>query len=213
MTNLLITIFLGPLGIHKFMQKKYGLGILYLFTFGLFGIGWIVDIIIAVCNLDNKKQKNSNDEYINSLYARMNQELINNSVISAYIEKYSKGVEEIEAMWSVMYNLKIVSGQQADIFISKCYENLADLQNMLQAERKYNYGGDMPLKVPAYVRLAMLYEKQEKYQEAINICVEAIQAGAVNDGNKGKMYGRLARLIKKSGINVSDDILQLSMRA
>ena len=46
MVNLIVTIFLGPLGVHKFMQKKNGLGFLYLFSFGLFGIGWIIDIIL-----------------------------------------------------------------------------------------------------------------------------------------------------------------------
>lgn len=30
---------------HKFYEGKIGMGILYLFTFGLFGIGWIIDII------------------------------------------------------------------------------------------------------------------------------------------------------------------------
>lgn len=30
---------------HKFYEGKIGMGILYLFTAGLFGIGWIVDII------------------------------------------------------------------------------------------------------------------------------------------------------------------------
>jgi len=30
---------------HKFYEGKVGMGILYLFTAGLFGIGWIIDII------------------------------------------------------------------------------------------------------------------------------------------------------------------------
>lgn len=51
MSNLLIVIFLGPFGIHKFMQGKPRIGILYLCTFGLFGIGWIIDIIFAANKL------------------------------------------------------------------------------------------------------------------------------------------------------------------
>ena len=43
--ELLVTVFLGPLGVHKFLNKELGLGIVYLFTGGLFGIGWFVDII------------------------------------------------------------------------------------------------------------------------------------------------------------------------
>lgn len=35
----------GEIGLHKFYEGKIGMGILYLCTFGLCGIGWIVDII------------------------------------------------------------------------------------------------------------------------------------------------------------------------
>ncbi len=43
---LLLCIFLGYLGMHKFYEGKVGMGILYIFTMGLFGIGWVLDIII-----------------------------------------------------------------------------------------------------------------------------------------------------------------------
>lgn len=45
--KLLVTFFLGGFGVHKFMEHKTGLGLLYLFTCGLFGIGWLVDCIRA----------------------------------------------------------------------------------------------------------------------------------------------------------------------
>lgn len=41
----LLCFFLGEFGAHKFYERKYLLGILYLFTFGLFGIGWLIDVI------------------------------------------------------------------------------------------------------------------------------------------------------------------------
>lgn len=44
-TILLCTIFGGWFGLHKYMRKQIGMGILYTFTAGLFCIGWIVDII------------------------------------------------------------------------------------------------------------------------------------------------------------------------
>lgn len=45
MITLLLAIFLGYWGIHYFYVGKTGMGILYLFTAGIFGIGWIMDII------------------------------------------------------------------------------------------------------------------------------------------------------------------------
>lgn len=41
-----IVLFLGFLGVHKFLQKNTKMGFIYLFTGGLCGIGWIYDIIV-----------------------------------------------------------------------------------------------------------------------------------------------------------------------
>lgn len=40
-----LCLFLGYFGAHKFYEGKAGAGILYLFTCGLFGIGWFIDCI------------------------------------------------------------------------------------------------------------------------------------------------------------------------
>lgn len=45
---LLLAIFLGYFGAHKFYEGKIGMGLIYLFTCGLFGVGVIVDIIIIL---------------------------------------------------------------------------------------------------------------------------------------------------------------------
>ena len=44
----LLCLFLGGIGAHKFYEGKIGMGILYLFTVGLFGIGWLVDFIVLL---------------------------------------------------------------------------------------------------------------------------------------------------------------------
>ena len=41
--------FLGYVGAHKFYEGKIGMGILYIFTFGLFGIGYAIDWIVLLC--------------------------------------------------------------------------------------------------------------------------------------------------------------------
>lgn len=49
--SLLLCIFLGIFGAHRFYEGKAITGVLYLFTFGLFGIGWLIDIVrIAMKN-------------------------------------------------------------------------------------------------------------------------------------------------------------------
>lgn len=47
-TRLIVTIFLGMFGVHHFIDGKIGLGILYLFTAGIGGIGWMIDILKAL---------------------------------------------------------------------------------------------------------------------------------------------------------------------
>ena len=45
---LLLCLFLGYFGAHYFYVGRPGMGLLYLFTGGLMGIGWMVDIIRIV---------------------------------------------------------------------------------------------------------------------------------------------------------------------
>lgn len=42
--RLFIVVCFGMLGVHKFLDKDYKMGVLYLCTLGLFGVGWIIDI-------------------------------------------------------------------------------------------------------------------------------------------------------------------------
>lgn len=52
---LILAILLGGIGIHRFYLGHIGMGILYLLTGGLCGIGWLIDIIlIATGSLEPK---------------------------------------------------------------------------------------------------------------------------------------------------------------
>lgn len=55
MTFLLISVFLGSLGIDRFMLGDTGMGILKLLTGGLCGILWLIDVVTIQ---DKAKEKN-----------------------------------------------------------------------------------------------------------------------------------------------------------
>ena len=50
--SFVLCLLLGIFGAHKFYEGKIGLGILYLFTGGLFFIGTLIDLIVILCHPD-----------------------------------------------------------------------------------------------------------------------------------------------------------------
>jgi len=55
----ILCFLLGAVGAHKFYEGKIGMGILYIFTFGLFGIGVLVDFIIILVGSATDSDGNS----------------------------------------------------------------------------------------------------------------------------------------------------------
>jgi len=45
---LIVCLFIGVFGIHRFMTGQVLWGIIYLFTFGFFGIGWLMDCALIL---------------------------------------------------------------------------------------------------------------------------------------------------------------------
>lgn len=62
----LMTLLFGWAGYYRFKKKQYLLGILYLFTFGLFCIGWMVDIFCAIKDGNNKQASTTEQPNVNT---------------------------------------------------------------------------------------------------------------------------------------------------
>lgn len=54
--TLVLCIFFGFLGVHRFYAQKVGTGLVWLFTAGLFGVGYVVDIILITSQTFVDKQ-------------------------------------------------------------------------------------------------------------------------------------------------------------
>jgi TM2 domain-containing membrane protein YozV len=50
--NVILTIFFDPIiqGINRILRGKVIIGLIWIITVGLFGIGWIIDIVTIVLN-------------------------------------------------------------------------------------------------------------------------------------------------------------------
>ena len=55
--------------------------------------------------------------------------------------------------------------------------------------------GEVP-RIPSFKRLAIIYEKQDRYEEALAVCEQALDIGTT-DGTKGGFEGRKDRLRRK----------------
>lgn len=116
-------------------------------------------------------------------------------------------ISKIEQKWSVMYNLGDFTGDQATDFEAMCGTGIRLYINISAYEKAHDI---IPAPhCPAFVRLVMLYEKQNRFDEAISVCSDAIRCGADADSSKGGMRSRLARLYNKADRPMGDEALDL----
>ena len=62
-TVLILSVLLGGMGVDRFMIGDVGMGMLKLFTFGLCGILWLIDIFTIRGKVDDLNRKKANEIY------------------------------------------------------------------------------------------------------------------------------------------------------
>jgi len=80
-----------------------------------------------------------------------------------------------------------------DDAIKKCIEYCK--KDIEIAEEFVAEFGEVP-RIPSFKRLAIIYERQDRYEEALVVCDQALDIGTT-DGTKGGFEGRKKRLRKK----------------
>lgn len=120
------------------------------------------------------------------------------------LTQYFELLTQIQETYSVINNVGSFSSDAGDNLIEKCVKAM-NIELEIKEKREYyeNHIFDMS---PPCKTLAMIFEKRGEYQRAATICVYAIENGYSNDGTKGGMRGRLAKMIKKGNLPLTDNL-------
>lgn len=103
---------------------------------------------------------------------------------------YFSLLHKIENDWFVLYNSKDYHGNMAGMMEKDCLIDIEYYEKMRKYDIKHHE--KPPTDIPAFKRLAMLYERQGKLEEAVTVCRKACSYGM--DESK-----RMKNLLKKIG--------------
>lgn len=124
--------------------------------------------------------------------------------------EHDRLLREIGVAYTIANNLKLPDSPQMQHVVELCKKDIAlasmyrQAQEEMQQVRIKNGWVDseqiqcIPA-FPTFKRLAIIYEKQKDYDNAIAVCRNAIELGYMDDGTDGQMPGRIARLMRKAG--------------
>lgn len=104
-TKLLAAIFGGWFGLHKYLDKKVGLGILYTFTFGIFGIGWIVDVFKIASSTVQPQNIASFPDASNNITSATNEVKNSSSFVFSRSSQYKQQLEELQQKYDSLQTL------------------------------------------------------------------------------------------------------------
>lgn len=111
---------------------------------------------------------------------------------------------EIKETYTVISNVSSFTGADGDGLIRRCFDAI-DLDNSIRERRNYYDSAKYEYCEP-YKILAMVHEKRGDYQRAAITCLQSLQNGYTRDGTNGGMRGRLARMIKKGNLPITEEM-------
>lgn len=91
--ELMLCIFLGYLGVHRFYAGKKKSGLIYLFTAGILGVGWIADIIILSVKL--AKSGRESDKNFERILPNPSRELITEEFCAVGVNYYMDNINKL----------------------------------------------------------------------------------------------------------------------
>ena len=142
-------------------------------------------------NNDNSSRSNYINQPVSRELSHENWKLFNNSIV---IKEHFKNIEDIENKYKVLYNLKDFFGPRMDNLIAHCERDISIAEEYIAVHHRF--GQQIPPSYVSFKRLAIIYEKRQEYDAGIEVCLKAIKLGFTDNGD---MYGRVARLLRKSG--------------
>lgn len=123
------------------------------------------------------------------------------------MKKFYALCDKIKERYTVISNVCSFSDPSVDMLIADCLE--AFELNVKIQEKAKQYKQAVSVHSFELKTLAMIYEKQQEYEQAAMFCIMAIENGFTSDGTTGGMRGRLARMIKKGNLELTDQLRKI----
>lgn len=117
-------------------------------------------------------------------------------------KRYSDLMSYVREMYSVINTVGSFSSEAGDRLIDACVSAI-EAEDAIKEKLEYYHKMPLEMSEPRKT-LAMIYEKRGDYEHAANVCAFAIRSGYPKDGTDGGMRGRMARMIKKGNLPLTD---------
>lgn len=201
--RIIVTVFGGWFGLHKFLDKKIGMGILYFFTAGLFLIGWIYDCKKAFSLPDTPKINLSNADLIRWQNLTFHSDRTDLFVTVPQLEEASQMLID-DASRILHDSLKLIQETTTpEVYFKRlnlvieCYNDLADLEEF------YHTGFDPVTELQNFDEHKLTYQFIQRFWYKVISESEKLKTDSGKEAKKEKA--------KNSLLKFSDEIDALNI--